>query len=154
MKKLLGLSLALLMFCGLSFAQEAGSSYGKAFKINKSLSPQKAVEQAHKGKKLNKVVIVGEITEVCQKKGCWIKLKTDGTSGEDLFVKMEGHSFYLPKDISGKKVAVSGKVKKTIQTVAQQQHFLEDANASQEEIDAITEDKEIISVIANGVQIL
>ena len=44
----------------------------------------------------------GRITEVCQKKGCWVVLEHDGHSAR---VMAKDHGFEVPKDASGPAVA-------------------------------------------------
>jgi starvation-inducible outer membrane lipoprotein len=44
----------------------------------------------------------GRITEVCQKKGCWVVLEQDGQTAR---VMAKDHGFSVPKDASGQAVA-------------------------------------------------
>ena len=44
----------------------------------------------------------GRITQVCQKKGCWVVLEQDGASAR---VMAKDHGFEVPKDSSGPAVA-------------------------------------------------
>ena len=44
----------------------------------------------------------GRITEVCQKKGCWVVLEQDGKTAR---VMAKDHGFAVPKDASGQAVA-------------------------------------------------
>ncbi|PRH81525.1 DUF4920 domain-containing protein [Arenimonas caeni] len=44
----------------------------------------------------------GRITQVCQKKGCWVVLEQDGASAR---VMAKDHGFEVPKDASGPAVA-------------------------------------------------
>lgn len=49
----------------------------------------------------------GKITAVCQAMGCWMEI---GDERGLAHVKMAGHSFFIPKDTSGKHAVVQGKV--------------------------------------------
>ena len=49
----------------------------------------------------------GKITAVCQAMGCWMEI---GDERGLAHVKMAGHSFFVPKDASGKHAVVQGKV--------------------------------------------
>ena len=40
--------------------------------------------------------MVGEIKEVCQAKGCWMKVKLE--SNEEVFVRFKDYGFFVPKD--------------------------------------------------------
>lgn len=51
----------------------------------------------------------GEITQVCQRMGCWMEIRAEeGSPG--IRVPMAGHSFFLPRDLSGSRVTVEGTV--------------------------------------------
>jgi len=84
------------------------------------------------------VAVIGTVTEVCIKAGCWVKLDND--SGEPLFVKFtcpfEGR--LMPMEAIGKQVVVTGTLKTIEVDEATRRHYAEDAGASQDEIDAIT----------------
>jgi hypothetical protein len=54
---------------------------------------------AHAGKPAR---FSGRITEVCQKKGCWVVLEQDGQSAR---VMAKDHGFAVPKDASGEAIA-------------------------------------------------
>lgn len=47
-------------------------------------------------------LFAGRITQVCQKKGCWVVLEQDGTSAR---VMAKDHGFAVPLDSSGPAVA-------------------------------------------------
>ncbi len=104
--------------------------------------------------KLENIQLSGYISEVCQKEGCWLRLRTHKGLEDDMFVKMKDHAFLLPKDIAGKTAIIKGTVVKKVQTVAEQQHYLEDAGASKEEIARITKPKETYQMQATGVELL
>lgn len=50
----------------------------------------------------------GEIAAVCQRMGCWMEMRADGVA--PIRVPMAGHSFFLPKDVSGRQATVEGEV--------------------------------------------
>lgn len=51
----------------------------------------------------------GEIAQVCQAMGCWMELRP-GADDEAIRVPMAGHSFFLPKDVAGRRATVEGRV--------------------------------------------
>jgi len=85
------------------------------------------------------------INEVCQNAGCWINVVKPG-SDETVMVFFRDH-FTIPIETSaGKEAVLYGKLVSDTMTVDFQKHLLDDAAAngeevSQEEYDAITEDK-------------
>ena len=50
----------------------------------------------------------GEIAAVCQRMGCWMEMRAEGV--DPVRVPMAGHSFFLPKDVSGRRATVEGEV--------------------------------------------
>ena len=89
------------------------------------------------------------IDEVCQKKGCWMML--DLGNGTAMRVSFKDYGFFVPKDAAGKLAIVQGVAKMDTTDVATLKHYAEDANAPQEEIDAITEPEINYSFVAQGV---
>jgi hypothetical protein len=81
--------------------------------------------------------IFGIITEVCQKKGCWISLAV--STGDTLHVTFRDYSFFLPKDGAGRSVVMEGTLTNDTLTVDMLRHYAEDAGKTKEEIDAISE---------------
>lgn len=51
----------------------------------------------------------GEITQVCQSRGCWMEIRPD-TESAGIRVPMAGHRFFLPRDISGRRATLQGTV--------------------------------------------
>tara|TARA_R110000850_G_scaffold30630_2_gene84238 strand:- start:88616 stop:89119 length:504 start_codon:yes stop_codon:yes gene_type:complete len=88
------------------------------------------------------------VTEVCQSKGCWMKLDLGNA---ETMVTFKDYAFFMPKDLSGKDVVVNGKAFVSEMSVDDQRHFAEDAGKSPEEIAAITEPKQTLSFEAEGV---
>lgn len=95
--------------------------------------------------------MIGEIAEVCPKKGCWLKVTL--ASDEEVFVKFKDYAFFVPKDVAGKKVVVNGSAFIEEMSVEDQRHFAEDAGSSQEEIAQITAPKRTYRFEADGVLI-
>lgn len=89
--------------------------------------------------------------EVCQKKGCWMKVKL--ADGEMMRIRFKDYGFFVPKDLAGKEVVFSGKAFRETVSVEDLKHYAEDGGASEEEIAAITEPEDKISFMADGVMI-
>lgn len=69
-------------------------------------------------------------------------------------VYMKDHAFFVPKSgMAGKKAIISGFAYNDTVSVELQKHLLEDANRSQDEIDAVTEVKYELAFSASGVKI-
>ena len=75
----------------------------------------------------------------------------DVDSENTMMVRFKDYEFFVPKDAGGKTAIVEGVARIDIISVAERKHYLEDNNASQEEIDAITEPEITYSFEASGV---
>lgn len=95
------------------------------------------------------VKLAANITDVCSKKGCWMKLDLD--NGKSMRVTFKDYEFFVPKDAAGKLAIIQGIAKIDTTDVATLRHYAKDAEASQEEIDAITEPEINYSFEAIGV---
>lgn len=90
-------------------------------------------ELASKGEFEGKVI--GQIKEVCSKKGCWMTLELP--NGESMRVTFKDYGFFVPLTSQGYPVIIEGSATKTETDVATLKHYAEDAGKSKEEIDAI-----------------
>ncbi|WP_432413017.1 DUF4920 domain-containing protein [Rasiella sp. SM2506] len=94
------------------------------------------------------VKFISKVNSVCQSKGCWMRLDM---GEEEAMIKFKDYGFFMPKDITGDEVIVSGKAFVDEMSVDDQRHFAEDAGKSKEEIAAITQPKKTLSFTADGV---
>lgn len=86
-----------------SCKQEAiqGDYFGEEFEISRKVSKTSAPFDQISGKDSLQTQIVGEIKEVCQAKGCWMKVQLE--SNDEVFVRFKDYGFFVPKDAAGKK---------------------------------------------------
>ena len=92
--------------------------------------------------------IIAEVHEVCQAKGCWMRLNLDDEN--EVMVKFKDYGFFVPKDITGKKVIINGQAFVEEVSIDEQRHYAEDAGKSAEEIASITVPKRTYSFEADG----
>ncbi len=158
MKRLTILFSAIICFTMASMAQEEipsakpGVQYGKTIDKNgainvRELEGKLGSDSVFTGK------IEGEVVEVCKKKGCFIRVKRAG-DGDPILVRFKDYGFFMPQDIVGKTVVLEGQAKVKEVSVAQQQHFAEDAGKPAAEIAKITEPKVDINIVADGVVVV
>lgn len=93
--------------------------------------------------------VVGQIKEVCSKKGCWMTI--DLPNGQIMRVTFKDYGFFVPLNSSGYPVVIEGIATKKVTDVATLRHFAEDAGKSKEEIEKITESKQEYVFEAIGV---
>lgn len=128
-------------------AQSAGH-FGKEINENKVIEAN-ALPEKMGSKTEMEAKVSGTVESVCQVKGCWMKVKMAG--GETMRVMFKDYAFFVPKDIAGKTVVFEGEAQKKTVPVEHLQHYAKDAGKSQEEIAKITEPKEELTFIADGV---
>lgn len=146
--------LSVFAICGLQAQQpasaKAGTTYGAKTDASQSISADDLESKLSNGKYDGK--ITGTVTEVCQEKGCWMKVER--ANGEPLMVKFKDYAYFMPKDIVGKKVVLDGEAITKEVSVKQQKHYAEDAGKSKEEIEKIKKPKKELQFIAEGVLVL
>lgn len=97
------------------------------------------------------MTLKGNITAACQAKGCWMTV--DMGEHEDMMVKFKDYDFFVPLNSADHETVIEGVAIKQVTTVAELKHYAQDANASQDSIDAITDPKVEWMFMANGVSI-
>lgn len=98
--------------------------------------------------------VVGTVSSVCQKKGCWMTLVSPQPGKPEMRVTFKDYAFFMPKNLSGKKVVIEGFAIVETTSVADLQHYAEDAGKTKAEIQAITKPKRELAFEAAGVLIL
>lgn len=128
-----------------------GDFYGEKISADGALSFADVFRKVQGGNDFADVKFTAKITDVCPKKGCWLKLETP--QGEEVMVKMKDYAFFLPVAAKGKQVVIEGEVIMKTTSIAELKHYAEDAKKSQAEIDAIKEPKKEVRVTAKGIVI-
>lgn len=100
------------------------------------------------------VKVSGKVGEVCQKKGCWMMLVSDQPGQPEMRVTFKDYAFFMPKDLTGKRVVLEGYAYVDETPVDLLRHYAEDAGKSKEEIEKITESKREMAYEASGVVIV
>ena len=130
---------------------KVGDTYGEKITTEGALSFSDVVRKVQGGNDFADVKFTATITDVCPKKGCWLKLETP--QGEEVMVKMKDYAFFLPIAAKGKKVVIEGEVIMKTTSVAELKHYAEDAKKTPAEIEAIKEPKKEVRVTAKGIVI-
>ncbi len=92
---------------------------------------------------------IATVADVCQAKGCWMKLELQ--DGEETMVRFKDYGFFMPMDIKGKEVIVNGFAFVEEMSVEDQKHFAKDGGKSEAEMAKITTIKKTLSFEADGV---
>ncbi|WP_312321733.1 DUF4920 domain-containing protein [Soonwooa sp.] len=134
---------------------KVGEYYGKDVEMTvakKAMTVKDLNKKLTKEAKVENVAVKGTVTEVCPKKGCWVKLKTD--DGKDFFVKMKDYGFFVPMALVGKNVVLEGNAESKTTSVNELKHYAEDAKKPQSEIDAIKDPKTETRFLASAIKVV
>ncbi|OGX87007.1 DUF4920 domain-containing protein [Hymenobacter glacialis] len=126
----------------------AGQTFGTVITADGAL-PISALSVALGSRDSAQVKLVGKAKAVCQAKGCWMTLPT--ADGKEMRVRFRDYAFFVPKDLSGRTVVVSGWAHRSTVPKADLQHYAKDAGKSGQEIAAITRDEQQLTFMADGV---
>ncbi|UOQ95865.1 DUF4920 domain-containing protein [Hymenobacter sp. 5317J-9] len=128
-----------------------GQTYGAAISPEGAL-PMTALNTALGASDSAQVKLVGKASAVCQAKGCWMTLPT--ADGKQMRVRFKDYAFFVPKDLSGHEVVVSGWAHRSTVPKSELQHYAKDAGKSDKEVAAITQDEQQLTFMADGVRVL
>ncbi|PIF00292.1 MAG: DUF4920 domain-containing protein [Maribacter sp.] len=132
-------------------AQEEMRSFGEGIQASGTISGQEMSERYNSMSVSDtlQAKFRGVVREVCQVKGCWMRVELG--DGEEVMVRFKDYGFFVPKDIAGKEVIVNGLAFIKEMGVGEQRHYAEDAGKSEAEIAKITEPKKTLGFTADGV---
>ena len=132
---------------------ESYSSFGEKIS-DKNLLSKKEIIETYKNLKVGDTAIVkfaAKVNEVCQSKGCWMRLNI---GDQEAMVKFKNYGFFMPKNIADKEVIVHGKAFIAEISIEEQRHYAEDAGKSEEEIAVIIQVEKTLSFEADGVLLI
>lgn len=127
------------------------NSYGSEFKVQEKVDATSNVFENLALADKETAQLQGTITEVCQAKGCWMKVNLN--DGEEVFVRFKDYGFFVPTDSAGKDVVMNGLAFVEEMSVEDQQHYAMDKGATKEEIKKIQKPKRTLGFEADGVRI-
>ncbi len=137
-----------LVFCLFSGAASAQQYFGEKITEENAITATELPE-AVKGQESVETKVRGEVTGVCQAKGCWMTVNVG--NNQEMMVRFKDYGFFVPKDITGQSVVIEGEALVETVSVDDQRHLAEDAGKPKEEISNITEPKTQLSFVADGV---
>lgn len=131
---------------------DKGDYYGAKVKAKGAIPLADLVNQLEGVSEPTETKISATIVEVCPNKGCWLKLELP--DGKQATVKMKDYGFFVPLAAKGKTVVIDGQASIKTVSVKELKHFAEDAKKSQAEIDAITQPKKEVNILAKGIVVV
>lgn len=134
-------------------ANVKGEQFGDALAAKGAVPYEKMLTKME-GVDSMQIKVVGEVSAVCQMKGCWMNMTAGVPDKPEMMIQFKDYGFFVPKDIAGRKVIIDGYAYREVTSVDDLRHFAEDAGKSKEEIEAITKPKEELKFLASGVLLL
>ena len=129
------------------------ATFGNKFAADKALTKEQMLAKYKSMKKGDTVAVKFKsvITDVCKKKGCWMKM--DLADDKESFVRFKDYGFFVPLNADQSEAIVSGKAYLDVISVDELKHYAKDGGESQEAIDKITSPKVTYAFQADGVLI-
>ncbi|MBT8195608.1 MAG: DUF4920 domain-containing protein [Bacteroidia bacterium] len=134
-----------------SVSQEVGKtgSFGEKITAEGAVTPADLLAAMEDKSEIEKIKVTGEVSAVCKKKGCWMKMNMG--DADDMRITFKDYGFFVPLDCDGKTAIMEGKAFIQETSVDDLRHYAEDAGKSKEEIAAITEPLRELTFEATGV---
>jgi hypothetical protein len=110
--------------------------FGSPFVASTQVPLGAAVVQMTKTPSEDAMLVTGEVTSVCQAKGCWMVLRDRENAEVEARVIMKNHAFAVPFDGKGKTAKVEGVLTSRTFTAAQVKHLAKDAGANPTDVEA------------------
>ena len=100
---------------------------------------------------LENIKFTGEIGQVCQKQGCWMRIAM--SEDEDIIVRFKDYGFFMPFNADGSMAVVEGRAFIHLTSVEELKLKAQEAGESEEDIAAITAPEIFYEFTAHGVLI-
>jgi hypothetical protein len=140
---------AIAMFLSCLLISQA-KTHGSKITMEKSIPLSSAIKNFDSFKN-QEILVTGKVSEVCQKKGCWINLK----EGEQTVkIEFKDYGFFVPFSLRGKSVRAQGKLQQKTLSESEQKHYLKDAGKDQKEVQRVKEPIMVFSFVANGLEVI
>ena len=125
-----------------------GSDFGAGLTLSE-LTSLAEVARAPEKFEARPVLLRGRISDVCQRKGCWVVLR-DG--GEQVRVRFHDYAFFLPTDVAGSEAFVEGLV--NVEELSQKaaRHYATESVDG--DPDSITGPQREVGLTATGVRLV
>jgi hypothetical protein len=150
MKKLIILTLAAGLFasCGTNEANTVAGNYGNtAWDTTEAITGKQLMEQLA-GQDSVYTTVSGNVAAACQAKGCWMNMNI---ADNEMFVKFKDYGFLVPKNSADHNAIIKGWAYQDTISVKDRIEYARDAEATEEEIAAITEPEVKLTFMAEGV---
>ncbi len=127
-----------------------GILYGKDYDAAMTVTEFSDLMNNPSGNNDKVMIVKGNVSEVCQKMGCWMIMSEGGKS-----VRIKTmHDFFLPKDIAGRNAIVIGKFKVAEISEDMARHYNDEAKNPTIKSEDIKGPQNVYEIEAMGIKIL
>lgn len=148
MKKIFALIITIALFASCTNAPTVAGNYGDTeWDATEAITGEQLMKQLA-GKDSLYTTVAGNVKAACQAKGCWMSMDVAGT---EMFVKFRDYGFFVPKNSAEHDAIIKGWAYLDTVSVKDRIEYAKDAEASEEEIAAITEPEVKLTFMAEGV---
>jgi hypothetical protein len=130
----------------------AAAKFGAPLSAQPALSAQTVLSDPKKFDDKD-IKLTGQVSGVCQNKGCWMTIGTGEPGAASVRVRFKDYGFFVPKDCMGKTAVVEGHFKVTTLSVAEAQHYADDAAKAGATPKKITAPQATMALMATGVEL-
>ena len=125
-----------------------GEDFGAGVTLDQLSDFQDVVKHPEKYAR-DPVVIRGRVSDVCQKKGCWMVLQEGDST---VRIHFKDYGFFVPKNCSGQMAYVEGRVKREVISERTARHYAEESNRGDPA--GIHGPQAVVSLEASGVRLI
>lgn len=98
--------------------------------------------------------VLGIVTSVCQISGCWMSVSAGDSDQEEIFVQFLDYGFFMPSDLTGKKIVMLGEAYRDIDSIIEVQNPADNIGSSEEDTNNLTDTSAELRFTASGVIVL
>lgn len=130
------------------WAETKTSVFGENFQVEKPLAISEAVAKLDQKNPIFDGQLAGQVQKVCEKKGCWMILKSET---QQVRITFKDYGFFVPTDLQLKSIVAKGRLEKKQLSLKEAKHYAKDAGLDPK---AITESPTEYHFVASGVKLV
>lgn len=124
------------------------SSFGEVFEVKNPVEIAQAIGSIEKQSGAFDGQLKGQVHKVCEKKGCWMILKSES---QEVRITFKDYGFFVPLDLQQKWVVAQGRLEKKQLSLKEARHYAKDAGLDPK---TIKESPTEYHFVATGIRLL
>jgi len=134
-------------------AGKAPTRYGAPLSAATAIAAQALLAEPAKYDEKD-IKVTGQVNAACQKRGCWMTIGSGEPGQPTVRVTFKDYGFFVPPDCAGKTATVEGHFKIATMSVAEAQHYADDAAKAGAAPQNITAPQRSLMLVATGAELL